>query len=216
MPKRSNKLLNNSRSIRPSNTSTTDASSDKNIFDVTNVSSHSNDDFLNNIEVTMNKRKKHLKHFYDRTFDADDNMSDDLDDCPNPKANKKSKSINTIAFQNVQSNMTEEINIPPVTPTQTTASRDLHSVSICTNTKVHCRADQSMFSNENHRSDPHLFVERSGSFIGADDEDNRALNNRLPLTQNPIEYDENQLSLTMNHATSHVANTPRNHELLKP
>ncbi|CAM4927945.1 unnamed protein product [Rotaria socialis] len=149
------------------------------------------------------------------TFDADDNMSDDLDDCPNPEANKKSKSINTIAFQNVQSNMTEEINIPPVTPTQTTASRDLHSVSTCTNTKVHCRAGQSMFSNENHCSDPHLFVERSGSFIGADDEDNRALNNRLPLTQNPIEYDENQLSLTMNHATSHVANTSRNHELLK-
>ncbi|CAF3138035.1 unnamed protein product [Rotaria socialis] len=132
------------------------------------------------------------------TFDADDNMSDDLDDCPNPEANKKSKSINTIAFQNVQSNMTEEINIPPVTPTQTTASRDLHSVSTCTNTKIHI-----------------LFVERSGSFIGADDEDNRALNNRLPLTQNPIEYDENQLSLTMNHATSHVANTSRNHELLK-
>ncbi|CAM4951785.1 unnamed protein product [Rotaria socialis] len=131
------------------------------------------------------------------TFDADDNMSDDLDDCPNPEANKKSKSINTIAFQNVQSNMTEEINIPPVTPTQTTASRDLHSVSTCTNTKIHI-----------------LFVERSGSFIGADDEDNRALNNRLPLTQNPIEYDENQLS-TMNHATSHVANTSRNHELLK-
>ncbi|CAF4548516.1 unnamed protein product, partial [Rotaria socialis] len=114
------------------------------------------------------------------TFDADDNMSDDLDDCPNPEANKKSKSINTIAFQNVQSNMTEEINIPPVTPTQTTASRDLHSVSTCTNTKIHI-----------------LFVERSGSFIGADDEDNRALNNRLPLTQNPIEYDENQLSLSV-------------------
>ncbi|CAF1210663.1 unnamed protein product [Rotaria magnacalcarata] len=107
------------------------------------------------------------------TFDADDNMSDDLDDCPNPKANKKSKSINTIAFQNVQSNMTEEINISPITPTQTTASRDLHSVLTCTNTKVHCRAGQSMFSNKNHRSDPLLFVERSGSFIVADDEDNR-------------------------------------------
>ncbi|CAF5198768.1 unnamed protein product [Rotaria magnacalcarata] len=154
MPKRSNKLLNNSRSIRPSNTSTTDASCDKNISDVTNVSSHSNDDFLS-------------------TFDADDNMSDDLDDCPNPKANKKSKSINTIAFQNVQSNMTEEINISPITPTQTTASRDLHSVLTCTNTKVHCRAGQSMFSNKNHRTDPLLFVERSGSFIVADDEDNR-------------------------------------------
>ncbi|CAF4373954.1 unnamed protein product, partial [Rotaria magnacalcarata] len=95
------------------------------------------------------------------------------DDCPNPKANKKSKSINTIAFQNVQSNMTEEINISPITPTQTTASRDLHSVLTCTNTKVHCRAGQSMFSNKNHRSDPLLFVERSGSFIVADDEDNR-------------------------------------------
>ncbi|CAF4374552.1 unnamed protein product, partial [Rotaria magnacalcarata] len=61
----------------------------------------------------------------------------------------------------------------PITPTQTTASRDLHSVLTCTNTKVHCRAGQSMFSNKNHRSDPLLFVERSGSFIVADDEDNR-------------------------------------------
>jgi hypothetical protein len=71
MPKRKYNNSKTSTKTRSSLTSTTDPEQKNNICDVTNIASHSNEeDFLENVAITMNKRKKHLEKFYDRTNEA--------------------------------------------------------------------------------------------------------------------------------------------------
>jgi hypothetical protein len=43
---------------------------ENNINDATEISSHSSDDFLDNTETTMCKRKTHIETFYNRTNKA--------------------------------------------------------------------------------------------------------------------------------------------------
>jgi hypothetical protein len=68
MPKRKQNNFDDSEKTRSSNLSTTDGQCDKAMTDVTNTRSQSNDEeFFDNTQMTMKKRKKHLENFYDRT-----------------------------------------------------------------------------------------------------------------------------------------------------
>jgi hypothetical protein len=68
MPKRKQNNFHDSGKTRSSNSSTTNGQCDKVLTDVTNTHSRSTDEeFLDNTQVTMKKRKKHLENFYDRT-----------------------------------------------------------------------------------------------------------------------------------------------------
>ncbi len=65
MPKRKHQS-NSSKTIRCSNTSTTNIESD----DYNNIAQNTNlpdEDFLDNTQMSLNKRKKHLENFYNRT-----------------------------------------------------------------------------------------------------------------------------------------------------
>ncbi|CAF2640807.1 unnamed protein product [Rotaria sp. Silwood2] len=137
MPKRIHNKFNNSKRIRSSNTSTTDNECERNITDVTNISLQSNDeDFLdNNIKMTLNKRKKHLENFYDRTktapgtFDGEDSIFNDLIETSTVASTKRNVSINANLCQTAQSDSSVEDGFLSATRTLAPASRDPHLLS---------------------------------------------------------------------------------------
>ena len=70
MPKRKYNKSNKSMKTRSSNMATSNIELENNINDATEISSHSSDDFPDNTETTMCKRKKHIETFYNRTNKA--------------------------------------------------------------------------------------------------------------------------------------------------
>ncbi|CAF4277805.1 unnamed protein product [Rotaria sp. Silwood2] len=205
MPKRKHNKFNNSKRIRSSNTSTADNECERNITDVTNISLQSNDeDFLdNNIKMTLNKRKKHLKNFYDRTktapgtFDGEDNIFNDLIETSTTASTKKKVSIDANLCQTIQSDSSVEDGFPSATRTLTTTSRDPHllSSSLTDNINV-CRGkNQSLLTTENHPSDSYLFGARSSSIVV----DNQ--HHHSSLTQQSIDENEKQILTPKDHTT---------------
>ncbi|CAF5226329.1 unnamed protein product, partial [Rotaria magnacalcarata] len=71
MPKRKQNKSNGCKKLEVSNSSTTNVEVHINTNDVTSAPVQSNDeDFLDNIVVTMNKRRKHLNSFYNDSGSA--------------------------------------------------------------------------------------------------------------------------------------------------
>ncbi|CAF1447275.1 unnamed protein product [Rotaria magnacalcarata] len=197
MPKRKQNRFNDSKRIRSSNASTTDNECERNITGVKNISLQSNDeDFLdNNVKMTMNKRKKHLENFYDRTkkapgsFDGEHNILNDLIETSTAAPTKKNVSIDANLCQTVQSDSFIEDDFSSTTRTLTTTSRDLNllSSSLAENINVCHIKNRSLLGTENHPSDSHSFGARSSSIVA----DNQ--HHHLSLIQQPSDESEKQI-----------------------
>ncbi|CAF3857902.1 unnamed protein product, partial [Rotaria sp. Silwood1] len=218
MPKRKKNKSNGSKKAPPSNSSSTNVEHNTNTYDITNVSVHSNDeDFLDNIEETMNKRRKHVKNFYNDSanvpgsFDSDGNMLADCVEVPISLPKKTKSSIKTNQLQVGQSNSTV-INDFSSTLRTTTTSSHLDVVSSSNNNiKLNRGANKSLSTRENYPSDKHSFDTSSNSLV-VDNEHDRSSNIRLLSTQESFDSREDTAPTTMKHATPRVANAAMNHQ----
>ncbi|CAF2884249.1 unnamed protein product [Rotaria sp. Silwood2] len=168
MPKRKNKKLNCSKKFQPSNSSTNDVERDTHANDLTNISIDSNhEDFLDNIEVTMKKKRKLVKSFF---YDSEN--------APGAFHSEDNDSDNRVQLS-----------------TTTTISRHVNLVSsVTSNIKLNRGINKSLSTHEYYQSDLHSFDTTSNSLV-LDNEHDRSSSTRLSLTKQTFDSHENLSSM---------------------
>ncbi|CAF3416835.1 unnamed protein product [Rotaria sp. Silwood2] len=217
MPKRKNKKLNCSKKFQPSNSSTNDVERDTHANDLTNISIDSNhEDFLDNIEVTMKKKRKLVKSFfYDSenapgAFHSEDNDSDNRVQLSTSMSNKKNPPSNKDVLQIDQSKSTVSIDCSSTIPAATTISRNVNLVSsVTSNIKLNRGINKSLSTHEYYQSDLHSFDTTSNSLV-LDNEHDRSSSTRLSLTKQTFDSHEN-LSSMNNLSTATDVNKKKTH-----
>ncbi|CAF4506168.1 unnamed protein product, partial [Rotaria magnacalcarata] len=228
MPKRKQNKSNGCKKLEVSNSSTTNVEVHINTNDVTSAPVQSNDeDFLDNIAVTMNKRRKHLNSFYNDSgsapglFDSVYNISDNGGDSEVLAygLNKTISSNNTHRLQVGQSNSTVAIDFSSTTPIITkaqTMSRDIGLVSSFTNNmELHRGVNKSLSTRGNYQSDLDS-VDAVSNLLVVDNQHDRSSSTRLSLPRRLFDHYEKKESIMMNRATGGVVKPTMNHQSSSP
>ncbi|CAF2125349.1 unnamed protein product [Rotaria magnacalcarata] len=218
MPKRKQNKSNGCKKLEVSNSSTTNVEVHINTNDVTSAPVQSNDeDFLDNIAVTMNKRRKHLNSFYNDSGSAPDNGGDS--EVLAYGLNKTISSNNTHRLQVGQSNSTVAIDFSSTTPIITkaqTMSRDIGLVSSFTNNmELHRGVNKSLSTRGNYQSDLDS-VDAVSNLLVVDNQHDRSSSTRLSLPRRLFDHYEKKESIMMNRATGGVVKPTMNHQSSSP